>query len=122
MKNKLETVYFLLPEIIQDLIFSIYGIYLRALRFGRIYGSNLNNLLESEWCSENEITRYQEIKFMESLRIAFDHSEFYKFWFNKPLKNGVFKIRSFLHPLDSVKHWNRDYCKKGLILYKPCFR
>jgi len=83
MKNKLETVYFLLPEIIQDLIFSIYGIYLRALRFGRIYGSNLNNLLESEWCSENEITRYQEIKFMESLRIAFDHSEFYKFWFNK---------------------------------------
>jgi decaprenylphospho-beta-D-ribofuranose 2-oxidase len=43
---------------------------------------------------------------------------FNKIWFNKPLKNGIYKIRSFLHPLDSVKDWNRLYGKNGLIQYQ----
>lgn len=45
-------------------------------------------------------------------------SIFNKIWFNKPLKNGVYKIRSFLHPLDSAKNWNRIYGKNGLIQYQ----
>lgn len=48
----------------------------------------------------------------------FTVSIFNKVWFNKPLKSGVFKIRSFLHPLDSVKYWNRVYGKNGLIQYQ----
>jgi decaprenylphospho-beta-D-ribofuranose 2-oxidase len=43
---------------------------------------------------------------------------FNKIWFNKPLKNGVYKIRSFFHPLDSIKNWNRVYGKNGLIQYQ----
>jgi decaprenylphospho-beta-D-ribofuranose 2-oxidase len=43
---------------------------------------------------------------------------FNKIWFNKQLKNGVYKIREFLHPLDSVKNWNRVYGKNGLIQYQ----
>jgi decaprenylphospho-beta-D-ribofuranose 2-oxidase len=43
---------------------------------------------------------------------------FNKIWFNKQLKNGVYKIREFLHPLDSVKNCNRVYGKNGLIQYQ----
>jgi len=43
---------------------------------------------------------------------------FNKIWFRKPLKNGIHKIRSFLHPLDSVKNWNRLYGKNGFIQYQ----
>jgi decaprenylphospho-beta-D-ribofuranose 2-oxidase len=43
---------------------------------------------------------------------------FNNIWFRKPLKNKIINIRSFLHPLDSVKKWNRLYGKKGFIQYQ----
>ena len=49
---------------------------------------------------------------------SFTVNIFNKIWFRKPLKNGIYKIRSFLHPLDSVKDWNRLYGKNGLIQYQ----
>jgi len=39
-------------------------------------------------------------------------------WFRKPLKNGVFPLRSFLHPLDSIGNWNYIYGKTGFIQYQ----
>jgi decaprenylphospho-beta-D-ribofuranose 2-oxidase len=40
------------------------------------------------------------------------------FWFYKPLKSGVKHLRPFLHPLDSLRNWNRVYGVKGFIQYQ----
>ena len=43
---------------------------------------------------------------------------FNAFWFRKPLKNNVVHIRQFLHPLDSIRNWNRIYGRNGLTQYQ----
>ena len=40
------------------------------------------------------------------------------FWFYKPLKSGVKHLRPFLHPLDSLRNWNRVYGVRGFIQYQ----
>jgi decaprenylphospho-beta-D-ribofuranose 2-oxidase len=49
---------------------------------------------------------------------TFTVSIFNKIWFKKPLKNGIYKSRSFFHPLDSFTGWNRLYGSHGLIQYQ----
>jgi decaprenylphospho-beta-D-ribofuranose 2-oxidase len=39
-------------------------------------------------------------------------------WFYRPLKSGVQHLRPFLHPLDSLRNWNRVYGRKGFIQYQ----
>jgi decaprenylphospho-beta-D-ribofuranose 2-oxidase len=39
-------------------------------------------------------------------------------WFYKPLKSRVEHLRPFLHPLDSLKDWNRVYGKNGFLQYQ----
>jgi decaprenylphospho-beta-D-ribofuranose 2-oxidase len=43
---------------------------------------------------------------------------FNSFWFQKPLKQGVQDIHTFMHPLDGLPNWNLLYGKKGLIQYQ----
>ena len=45
-------------------------------------------------------------------------SVFNKIWFSKPLTNGYVNIRAFMHPLDSVKKWNRIYGKNGFYQFQ----
>ena len=39
-------------------------------------------------------------------------------WFYKPLKRGSVNLQPYLHPLDSIKDWNRIYGDKGFIQYQ----
>ncbi len=39
-------------------------------------------------------------------------------WFHKPLNSGLHHVRPYLHPLDSLKNWNRVFGKKGFIQYQ----
>lgn len=48
----------------------------------------------------------------------FTVATFNLFWFYKPLKSGVQHLRSFLHPLDSLRNWNMVYGRKGFIQYQ----
>lgn len=43
---------------------------------------------------------------------------FNSFWYKKPLKRGVVRARTFLHPLDPIKNWNRIFGKQGVIQYQ----
>jgi len=52
--------------------------------------------------------------FINPFTVAF----FNFFWFYKPLKSGVQHLRPFLHPLDSLRNWNRVYGSKGFIQYQ----
>lgn len=45
-------------------------------------------------------------------------SAFNSIWFHKPLAQGVQHLRPFLHPLDSIRNWNRIYGKAGFIQYQ----
>lgn len=43
---------------------------------------------------------------------------FNSLWYRKPLKQGIKTARAFLHPLDSIKNWNRLFGKQGIIQYQ----
>lgn len=43
---------------------------------------------------------------------------FNEFWFRKPLKEGLFHYRPFLHPLDAIADWNKIYGPKGFVQYQ----
>jgi decaprenylphospho-beta-D-ribofuranose 2-oxidase len=43
---------------------------------------------------------------------------FNELWFRKPLKNGLVHYSKFMHPLDSIKNWNRLYGHDGFLQYQ----
>jgi decaprenylphospho-beta-D-ribofuranose 2-oxidase len=53
-------------------------------------------------------------RFINSFTVAI----FNTLWFYKPLKSGIQHLRPYLHPLDSIRNWNRIYGKKGMIQYQ----
>lgn len=43
---------------------------------------------------------------------------FNSIWFHKRLQLGIVHYRKFMHPLDSIRGWNRLYGRKGFIQYQ----
>lgn len=39
-------------------------------------------------------------------------------WFHKKLKSGLVHYRKYMHPLDSIRGWNKIYGRKGFIQYQ----
>jgi decaprenylphospho-beta-D-ribofuranose 2-oxidase len=43
---------------------------------------------------------------------------FNSMWFHKKLESGIVHYRKFMHPLDSIRNWNRIYGRNGLTQYQ----
>ena len=43
---------------------------------------------------------------------------FNSMWFHKKLKSGTVHYSKFMHPLDSIRGWNRIYGRKGFVQYQ----
>ncbi|WP_159309874.1 phenylacetate--CoA ligase family protein [Spiribacter roseus] len=74
----LEKAYYRSPIFLQNLAFSSYGLYLRRKRFWNGFSKNLERLRETEWWSASKIAQFQEQKFVEVVRHAYETVPFYR--------------------------------------------
>ena len=115
-----QKLYYFLPEFLQDIIFSFYGLYLKKLRFNFRYHNHLKSLKKLEWYTDKEIKSYQADKFNLMLRIASESSDFYKYWFEKHNIN-IKKIKSIdqinelpISSKEDIRASNLDYFNKSI--------
>jgi decaprenylphospho-beta-D-ribofuranose 2-oxidase len=92
---------------------------------GRVAGGNhatyseLPSKLKKNSLKINQPKKFQLPNIFPSKTInRFTVLLFNKLWFHKPLSNGYLNVRPFMHPLDSVKDWNRIYGKNGFYQFQ----
>jgi decaprenylphospho-beta-D-ribofuranose 2-oxidase len=73
-----------------------------------------NNSLSAKFPRNFSLPSIFPSKFINSFTVKI----FNLFWFHKPVRSGLQHIRPNLHPLDSIRNWNRIYGKRGFIQYQ----
>ncbi|MCF8102170.1 MAG: hypothetical protein K9K66_10980 [Desulfarculaceae bacterium] len=84
MPNTLsEKIYYKMPNILQDVTFSMYGWYLARQRYNSYFDRYLENLKSTEWWPENKILYYQNMQMIKLLKYAYESVEFYHKWYDE---------------------------------------
>jgi decaprenylphospho-beta-D-ribofuranose 2-oxidase len=74
----------------------------------------LNNCLRQQWPKKLRIPDIFPAFFINSFTVKI----FNNLWYLKMKSRPIVHSRKFLHPLDSIKNWNRIYGKSGFIEYQ----
>ncbi|MFW9881222.1 MAG: hypothetical protein ACFFG0_49795, partial [Candidatus Thorarchaeota archaeon] len=77
MPSPLETIYLNLPPMWKNMVVSIYGYYVRHQRYGKLYHSLLNSIVEREKMSAESIINYQEEALAEMYSYATTNIPYY---------------------------------------------
>lgn len=83
MKAAIDFAYANSPLVLQNLMISTYGRYLRQLRYGDQHEQHLKLLSRSEQFSPDEIDEYRRERLTALLRHAYEHVPFYRTLFNE---------------------------------------
>lgn len=81
-----ERIYYRMPVLVQNAIFSGHGWNLSRKRYGRFFCERLAMLKEMEWWSSERIEEYQDENAAKIVRHAYETVPFYRNWYEK---NGV---------------------------------
>jgi phenylacetate-CoA ligase len=82
----IEIIYYNSPVFMQNIFTSMYGIKLYSERYGKIYNQYLDELLESQWFSEEKLQELQ----LEKLKTMLTHCQT-----NVPYYQNLFKKINF---------------------------
>ncbi len=125
--RNIEEIFNLLSEFDSKFLYTVAWIDLSGsyIGRGRVAGGNhatyleLPSKLKKNPLKTNLPKKFQIPNIFPSKTInLYTVSLFNKLWFHKPLSNKYMNVRSFMHPLDSVKDWNRIYGKKGFYQFQ----
>ena len=75
--SALEKIYYRLPVVLQNCIFSLYGVNLSRKRYNHFFYEHLNQLKKSEWWSQQKIKDYQDNKIRKIVNHAYKTVPFY---------------------------------------------
>jgi len=78
-----EQIYYKMPVLVQNGIFSIYGWTLSRRRYNRFFYDHLARLMEMEWWSSEQIEEYQNQRITEIVRHAYGTVPFYRKWYDE---------------------------------------
>ena len=81
--SSLEKLYYKMPVLIQNLIFSFYGLKLSKARYNKHFFKILRDLKESEWWTEEKIANYQDEQVRKIVRHAYETVPFYRRFYDQ---------------------------------------
>lgn len=80
MASLAEKIYFRCPVFVQNILVSLYGVKLYRERYSKNASAYLQQLLESEKYTQEEMERFQECRFLELARTAIETVPHYRDW------------------------------------------
>lgn len=81
--SRLESIYYKLPVKIQNLIFSLYGLKLKSIRYDKNFKNYLEQYKRTEWSDSDTIKTKQNESFLKLLKHAYETVPFYKRWYDE---------------------------------------
>ncbi len=76
----LRYIYFSSPNIIKNLLASVYGLIQRKERYGVFFNQYLKFLKESQWWDNSKLIEYRDSKTLNFIKYAIRSTEFYRNW------------------------------------------
>ena len=78
-----EKIYYKMPVVIQNGIFSVYGWNLSRKRYNRYFYEHLARLKDMEWWSSEQIEEYQNNRIAKIVTHAYETVPFYRKWYDE---------------------------------------